>query len=353
MVAKKTFSISMDQESAQKVILHFNGRLNSDAESLLRSQWQQFAESDLHSVIFDLSGLEHIDPAGLMQFMILITRLQSWELRLSIRGLQSGMASVIELTGLAHILQVEQSAQGEKTLPGWSKAVRRADLRKRPQGMVNINMNGRQPTSPHLGFGRMLLRRYCLTLPDAEIKPSGIMQVWKDNFSDFWPPGNRFYTEAGTITPGEIGFLNLRMPGGLILATGVLVSYADETSFSLMTLQGHMFAGWINFSSYLEDGNIVIEIQALIRPNDLLYELSFLLGFGPRSEDAFWVNALENLSENFGLHGNISKTVELIDARMQWRNFFNIMYNAGLGSTLYLILRPFRWLIKSLSKKES
>ena len=33
------------------------------------------------------------------------------------------------------------------------------------------------------------------------------------------------------------------------LSTGVLVLYADDESFTLMTPQGHVFAGWITFSS--------------------------------------------------------------------------------------------------------
>ena len=47
--------------------------------------------------------------------------------------------------------------------------------------------------------------------------------------------------------------LDLTMPGGLKLSTGVLVLYADEESFTLMTPQGHMFAGWITFSAF-DDG---------------------------------------------------------------------------------------------------
>ena len=37
--------------------------------------------------------------------------------------------------------------------------------------------------------------------------------------------------------------LDLGMPGGMKLSTGVLVMYADDESFTLMTPQGHMFAG--------------------------------------------------------------------------------------------------------------
>ena len=56
------------------------------------------------------------------------------------------------------------------------------------------------------------------------------------------------------IAPGEVAALDLGMPGGLKLSTGVLVLFADEESFTLMTPQGHMFAGWITFSSFIEDG---------------------------------------------------------------------------------------------------
>ena len=34
------------------------------------------------------------------------------------------------------------------------------------------------------------------------------------------------------------------------LSTGVMVLYADDESFTLMTPQGHMFAGWITFSRH-------------------------------------------------------------------------------------------------------
>jgi hypothetical protein len=42
-----------------------------------------------------------------------------------------------------------------------------------------------------------------------------------------------------------VAVLNLSAPGGLPLSTGVLVIYADDSSFSFMTPQGHMFAGMI------------------------------------------------------------------------------------------------------------
>lgn len=342
MVAKNTFSISIDQETAQTVKLILKGPLNGDAKAILLSQWQQFNAKSQRSVVFDLSGLEGIDPAGLIQLMILITRLRARAYCLSVEGFDQGLVSLFRLTHLESILKIEGESSDNTILPNWSEPIRKASLKNVPTGMVNANVLGRQPTSPYLGFGRMRLREYYLTLPDAKVEPAEIMQVWKDNFTDFWPTGNRFYSQSGTITPGEIGLLNLRMPGGFKLATGFLVGYADETSFMLMAIQGHMFAGWINFSCARENGETIIQIQALIRPNDPLYELSFLLGFGPKAEDDFWVATLENLSKNFKLKGSIKKNVELIDNRILWHNFINIKYNAGIGSMLFLLLSPIR-----------
>ena len=53
-----------------------------------------------------------------------------------------------------------------------------------------------------------------------------------------------------------------------------------------------MFAGWIPFNIFIEEGVPVIQVQALIRPGDPLYYLTFLLGIGPAAEDRFWCVAL-------------------------------------------------------------
>ena len=52
------------------------------------------------------------------------------------------------------------------------------------------------------------------------------------------------------------------------LSTGVLVLYADEESFTLMTPQGHTFAGWITFSAWDEGGCTVCQVQSMARAND-------------------------------------------------------------------------------------
>ena len=64
-----------------------------------------------------------------------------------------------------------------------------------------------------------------------------------------------------------------------------MVLYADDESFTLMTPEGHMFAGWITFSAAGDGEATVAQAQLLIRANDPLYEVGLTLG-GHRQENA-------------------------------------------------------------------
>jgi hypothetical protein len=41
-----------------------------------------------------------------------------------------------------------------------------------------------------------------------------------------------------------------------------MVLYADDVSFTLMTPQGHIFSGWITFSSHVEGGVTVAQTES-------------------------------------------------------------------------------------------
>ena len=68
--------------------------------------------------------------------------------------------------------------------------------------------------------------------------------------------------------------INARTPGGTI-STGVMVLYADDESFSLMTPEGHPESGWVTFSAADDAGAVVAQVQTMARANDPLYELAF------------------------------------------------------------------------------
>src|SRR5262245_17048753 len=107
-----------------------------------------------------------------------------------------------------------------------------------PTGALNLNVDGRQIVGPLQGFGQMWQKTYRVYLYGAKVAPTEVIQAWKEHFAEFWPANSRFFGPLTGIAPGEVAILNLAV-GGLPLSTGVLVLYADDESFTLMTPQGH------------------------------------------------------------------------------------------------------------------
>jgi hypothetical protein len=196
----------------------------------------------------------------------------------------------------------------------------------------------------------MWQKTYRVRLQGTDVRPIEVIKVWKENFPRFWPAGNRFYGPITGIAPGEVALLNLAMPGGMALSTGVVVLYADEESFTLMTPQGHIFAGWITFSAFEEDNSTIVQTQVLMRANDPLYELGLRLG-GHKTEDRFWQYTLKALATHFDVvEAQVETRVVCIDSRMQWSGIRNIWHNAAMRTTIYRMSAPVRWIGKRVRR---
>jgi hypothetical protein len=232
----------------------------------------------------------------------------------------------------------------------WAKQASTFNVLNAPGGALNLNVEGRQGLSPLQGFGQMWQKTYRVRLEGVNVQPTEVIKVWKENFPTFWPKGNRFYAPLTGIAPGEIALLSLSMPGGLPLSTGVMVLYADEESFTLMTPQGHIFAGWITFSSYELDGSTVAQAQVLIRANDPVYELGFRLG-GAKNEDTFWEYTLTSLAEYFGVEAQVQTQRVCVDPKLQWSQAKNIWHNSAIRTALYTMTTPLRWVSQSFRRK--
>ena len=136
--------------------------------------------------------------------------------------------------------------------------------------------------------------------------------------------------------------LNLAMPGGMPLSTGVLVLYADEESFTLMTPPGHMFAGWITFSARREGDDVVAQAQVLMRASDPVFELGLVFG-GHRQEDVFWQDTLTRLATHFGHpEAEVETSVVCVDKRRQWSKRRNVWHSSAIRPTVHLLGAPFR-----------
>lgn len=226
----------------------------------------------------------------------------------------------------------------------WARYERGAPLRVAgvAAGALTLNVDGRQAVGPLQGFGPLWEKTYSARLAGSPVTPAALIATWKAHFPEFWPPGNRFYAPLRGIAPGEVAALDLDLPGPLPLATGVLVLYADDESFTLMTPQGHMLSGWITLSASREgSGCTIAQAQVLMRANDPLYELGLRLG-GHRQEDAFWRHTLAALAARFGVDASVEARVVCLDPRCQWSRARNLWYNAALRSAAYCLAAPLR-----------
>jgi hypothetical protein len=224
---------------------------------------------------------------------------------------------------------------------GWAKSVSQLTVSEVPEGALNLNVEGRRLTSPIQGFGKMWQKTYQVRLPSERVSAAEVISTWKERFPEFWPDGNRFYGPLTGIAPGEVALLNMTLPGRMKLSTGVMVLYADEESFTLMTPEGHMFAGWITFSATEVGDQTVAQAQVLMRASDPIFELGLTMG-GHKQEDRFWQHTLSALAAHFQHEGEVDTQVVCVDRKRQWSRWRNLWQSSAIRSTLYTMGAPGR-----------
>ena len=234
----------------------------------------------------------------------------------------------------------------------WAQPVDKLQASGVPAGAMNLNVTGRQLAGPLQGFGQLWQKTYRVRLSGASVSAQQVIKTWRENFPKFWPKGNNFYAPLTSIEPGEVAVLNLALPGGMKLSTGVRVIYADDESFSFMTPEGHTYAAMITFSAFAEDDATIAQVQPLIRASDPIYELGIRVGMVQKMEDQFWHHTLKSLAAHFGVEGaSVEQKNTLVDPKLQWRYARNIWNNAAIRTTLYVAATPVRWVGKLFSRK--
>ncbi len=360
------------------VILDIRGHLTGSCEKALSNAFDE-AVAEASSILLNLSALAQMDAEGAGLLLINATKAARKRIAISACGLSGQLLDVFHLTGLDGLITLYSDEEDAlccrrfleksgltpgplpatgQTLPlsGWAKSVDRLSLSAIPAGAMNINVHGRRALSPVSGFGRLWEKRYRLRLHKTDLEPRQIISLWRSEFAAFWPKGNHlFASENASIAPGTTALLNLALPGGLVLATGLRVIHADDTSFSFMTVSGHILSGWITFSCFRKNDATYIQVHPLFRASDPLMELGFRLGAAAQ-EDRFWHETLGNLARRLGTHGDVAQQNILIDPDVQWRNFANLRYSAAIRSSLYMpiyLLKKFFMAITGRKRKRN
>lgn len=224
----------------------------------------------------------------------------------------------------------------------WAKPIDTFHLEEQVEGVHSGNVEGRKPTGPLQGFGQLWQKTYQVSIQGHT--PDEIISTWKERFDEFWYPTNKFYAPAAGIAPGEIAVI-AGGRGPARVTTGVRVIYADETSWSYMTPEGHPWAAIITFSAHAVDGGAVsasdpgtetesvARIHLLVRANDPLYEVSFRI-YTSRLEDKIWTHTLTRLAEHFGVSAPVTMEATLVDKRRQWDQMGNIWKNSAVRTLL-------------------
>lgn len=220
-----------------------------------------------------------------------------------------------------------QRSDDDQPVPASTGQVTGARARNALDRVTNLDLDGVQVQGPREGFGALWRKRYWVWLRGSQLTLEEIIRAWREHFGEFWPEGNAFAVPFGTVDPGDVGLLNIEMPGGARLSSGVVVLNAGPESFTLITPEGHMFAGVITFSAFRSDGIPVAQIEIVMRASDPLFEIGMEL-FGHRQEDRFWQETLGNLAAFFGVSAQPGMNRQLLSRDYQWSNAGNVLKNS-------------------------
>lgn len=229
----------------------------------------------------------------------------------------------------------EQSAAAPRDAAYWAKNVERLQVSD-PQDPHGYNIQGKRVAGPMNGFGRLWQRTYTADLGTV-VAPEELVADWRAHFGEYWPRMGRFHGSVSAIQPGDVTALTA---GGV--TTGIMVLYADETSFTFLTPEGHMFAAMITFSAESDaGGRTIAQIRMLLRCSDPLFETMWPLA--RRGEDVFWPGVLRNLAAAHGVTAvDVREHTQCVDRRRLWANWTNIRHNAGIRTVAHALSAPFR-----------
>lgn len=308
-------------------------------------------------ILLNFEHVKKINGVGATMLVKLCVRAKKNKQTITAIGVNQPIREIFKVTQLDQVLSIEDSgpgpgeAQDQSNTTGdsgsvpinisnWAKPIEFMEVREAPEEARNLNVNGRRPIGPVNGFGQLIQKVYTLTIKDPNISPEDCILELKSNFPAFQPSFNKFYPLGAGIEPGEITLIESMTPGGPV-ATGVMILYSDDLSFTFMTPEGHPEAGFVSFTAYGADNGTIAQIAGLTRANDPLFELAFHT-VGSKIQKGIWIHVLTSLALHYGVPADITYQEEYVDRSMQWRQVTNIKNNAQIHTLIHEPARIFR-----------
>lgn len=372
-MTRPTSTIRLRRAFTGVYILDLTGELTTSVDSALLNAYQQVSSDGARVVILNFGQLAYKSSSGSKLLLTLLTRAKAVGQRVFAVGLNVEYREILRVTQLdreitvyhseaealqaAHdLLDISDAPLPASTFPvaqvqadvtmrpadSWAKPVERLNIAEIPAGARALNVEGRPLFGPLQGFGQLWQKRYRICLRNTTRTPQEVIATWKQNVPNFKPSQKRFYPSAVGIAPNELVLIDAQTPGGP-LSTGVMVMYAGVESFTLITPAGHPEAGWVTFSSYLEEGCIFAQVEVMARAGDPLYELALRL-VGCKMQDQIWTHVLTALATKLSTSGEVQMDKILLDPKLQWKRAWNIWYSAQLRTLLSSPISWLRWI---------
>ena len=188
------------------------------------------------------------------------------------------------------------------------------------------NVAGRRLSGPSQGFGQLWRKRFWMVL-SSDTAPETVISTWKRHFSEFWPGKSDFVIDH--MAEQEVASAELELPLGARVATGLVVLTSAPDRFTLITVDGHMFAGWVTFCAERTTEGTRTEVELLMRASDPLYELGLVFG-GHKREEQFWRDTLARVAAYFGESPEIQMESTREEEGRQWSRVVNTWHNAAI-----------------------
>jgi len=335
-------------------VIALAGTLEATGEAALADALGRARAGGAGWVGLDLGQVDAMDGGGVS----LLVRFGAWcreqGLRPTVFGLsprcrrlfsEQGLEAAMDLS-LGGASAADQPAPRDRELcpaTEWGVGLGRVPAVDQDGAPLPENVAGRAIATPMEGFGELWHKVYQLRLAGLALRPEAAAGTLHEHLGELWPPGNRLRVvgEGGGLVPGAVGHIQLRLPGGAPLSTGVRVLHRSPTSLTFVTLVGHMEAGWITFGAHDGGGSTVVRVESLARTGDPFYEIGFRL-FGHGQQEGFWRHTLTALAKRLGVAPHIQVVRTCVDATRHWDGARNLAANAALRTSALPLLNRLR-----------